>query len=253
MESSPGREESFFLFGVNPVREKLRASPKEVFEVLLVKEQMRPALRLIEVEAKGRGLAVRYVGPALLDRLSAGQRHQGVAARVAAYVYQPFEQLLEELPPSAGRDLILFLDGITDPGNFGALLRSAEGAGVRHVVVPKDRSVGVSPAVAKASAGAVHYLRISRVPNLRRALIDLKERGYWVVGLDEEARESIYQRLYPDKLVVVLGAEDTGIRPLVKRECDFLAAIPMRGKISSLNVAVAGAIFLYEILRQGKA
>lgn len=247
---SPSRAESFFLFGVNPVLEKLKASPQEVFEVLMVKEQMRPAMRLIEAEAKGRGLPVRYVAADLLDRLTAGQRHQGVAARVAAYAYQPFEELLAELPSSPGRNLILFLDGITDPGNFGALLRSAEGAGVRHVVVPKDRSAGVTPAVAKASAGAVHYLRISRVANLRRALTDLKERDYWVVGLDEGAKESLYDRVYPEKLVAVLGAEGSGIRPLIKRECDFLAAIPMRGKISSLNVAVAGGIFLYEIVRK---
>jgi 23S rRNA (guanosine2251-2'-O)-methyltransferase len=117
-------------------------------------------------------------------------------------------------------------------------------------VIPNDRSVGITPIVIKSSAGAAYSMNICRVPNLRRAILTLKEKGYWTVGLDVGGAESIYQRVYPEKLVIVLGSESSGIRPLILRECDFRVAIPMRGKIASLNVAVAGGVFLYELVRQ---
>jgi len=244
-------EKSQFCFGVNPVAEKLRSAPREIFEVMMVKRgHPGAALRAIDGEAKRQGVPVRYVEPEILDRLAESGRHQGVVAKVLSYSYHSFSDLLQELSSESGQDCILCLDGLTDPRNFGALLRSAEGAGVRCVVVPKDRSVGVTPAVVKTSAGAVHYLRIYRVANLRHAILALKKRGYWVIGLDAEARESLYARVYPEKLVAVLGAEGSGIRPLVKKECDFLVSIPMRGKMTSLNVAVAGGVFLYELLRR---
>ncbi len=239
-----------FLFGINPVLEKLKSSPQEVFEIMIVEGHQRAALHLIDREAKRRGLNVRYLESKLLDRLANGRKHQGVVAKVDSYSYCLFADLLQDLSSSQGHDSVLILDGLTDPRNFGALLRSAEGVGIRHVVIPKDRSVGVTPTVVKTSAGAVHYLKIYRVSNLRRVILALKEIGYWVVGLDAGANEGVYGRVYPEKLVVVLGAEGTGIRPLTRKECDFLVSIPMRGKIASLNVAVAGGIFLYEILRQ---
>ncbi|MGH7772430.1 MAG: 23S rRNA (guanosine(2251)-2'-O)-methyltransferase RlmB [Candidatus Binatia bacterium] len=244
------QEKPLFLFGINPVLEKLKASPQEVLEIMIAEGHQRAALHLIDREAKRRGLNVRYLEPKLLDRLANGQKHQGVVAKVDSYSYCLFVNLLHDLSSSQGHDLVLILDGLTDPRNFGALLRSAEGVGIRHVVIPKDRSVGVTPTVVKSSAGAVHYLKIYRVSNLRRVILALKEIGYWVVGLDVGANEGVYGRVYPEKLVVVLGAEGAGIRPLTRKECDFLVSIPMRGKIASLNVAVAGGIFLYEILRQ---
>lgn len=241
---------SLILFGINPVLEKLRASPEEVFEILIVGGRQRSALRSIEEEARRRGLPVRYVESSVLDRLAHNGNHQGVVARVDLYSYRSVDDLLEQVSSLSECDWILLLDGVTDPRNFGALLRSAEAVGVRHAVIPKDRSVGVTPTVVKTSAGAVHYLKIYRVSNLRRAILALKEKGYWVIGLDAGAKEVIYERTYPEKLVIVLGAEGTGMRPLIRRECDFLVSIPMRGKIGSLNVAVAGGIFLYELLRQ---
>jgi len=239
-----------FIFGVNPVLEKLRAAPREVAEVILARGAQRPALRSVEEEARRLGRRVRYVEPELLQRLSEGARHQGVLAKVEGFSYGSFEDLFRELSSAPGHDSILFLDGVTDPRNFGALLRSAEGAGIRHIVIPKHRSVGVTPVVVKTSAGAAHYLKIYRASNLRRALSSVKERGYWVVGLDAQAKESLYTKSYPEKLAVVLGAEGAGIRPLIQQECDFLVSIPMRGEVQSLNVAVAGGIFLYELLRQ---
>ncbi|MEK7340708.1 MAG: TrmH family RNA methyltransferase, partial [Candidatus Binatota bacterium] len=171
-------EKPLFYFGVNPVAEKLRSSPQEVFEVLMVRgEPPRAALRAIDKEARRHGVPVRYVEPGVLDRLAESGRHQGVIAKVLSYSYHSFSGLLQEISSESGRDCILCLDGLTDPRNFGALLRSAEGAGIRRVVIPKDRSVGVTPTVVKTSAGAAHYLKIYRVANLRRAVLSLKERG----------------------------------------------------------------------------
>lgn len=244
-------EKSLYLFGVNSVAEKFKAAPHEVIEIMLVRREFHhAALRSIDTEARRCGLEVRYVEPAVLDRLADGGKHQGVVAKVSSYRYFSFSDLIEDSSSTSGQEWVLLLDGLTDPRNFGALLRSAEAVGIRHVVISRDRSVGVTPTVIKSSAGASHYLRIYRVANLRRVILTLKERGYWVIGLDAEAKEGLYQRVYPEKLVVVLGAEGSGIRPLIRRECDFLVSIPMRGKIASLNVAVAGGIFLYELLRQ---
>jgi len=239
-----------FLSGINPVMEKLKGSPQEVRQIMMVRGPHRSALRSINEEARRRGLPVRYVESKVLDRLAESHKHQGVIADVGAYSYRVFTELLGDLSSSPGKEWILALDGLTDPRNFGALLRCAEGVGVRHVVIPKDRSVGVTPTVVKTSAGAVHHLNIYRVSNLRRAILTLKERGYWVIGLDAQAKESVYDRVYPEKLVAVLGAEGTGIRPVIRQECDFMVSIPMRGRITSLNVAVAGGIFFYELLRQ---
>lgn len=242
---------SLYYFGVNPVAEKLRSAPQEVFEIVIVRRgHPGAALRAVDEQARSQGIPVRYVEPGVLEHLAEGGKHQGVAAKVAVYSYRSFSDLIQELSSEAGRDCILFLDGLTDPRNFGALLRSADGAGICRVVIPQDRSVGVNPTVVKTSAGAANYLRIYRVSNLRRAILALKEKGYWVIGLDSKAPEALYDRAYPDKIVAVLGAEGSGIRPLIRQECDFLVSIPMRGKIASLNVAVAGGIFLYELARQ---
>jgi 23S rRNA (guanosine2251-2'-O)-methyltransferase len=240
----------FFLFGVHPVMEKLKGSPNDIIEILIARGHERGALRLLEGAAKIGGLPIRYVESQELDRLAAGKRHQGVVAKVTFFAYSRFDDLLEYSSHSGARDWILVLDGVKDPGNFGNLLRTAEGMGVLDVVIPKNRSVGVTPTVAKISAGAIHYLKVYRVTNLKRAITKLKERGYWIVGLDSEAKERAYDKVYPEKLVVVLGSEESGIRPSVREECDFIVGIPMRGRIASLNVGVTGGMFLYELLRQ---
>ena len=238
------------IFGVNPVMEKLRNSPEQVYELMIAKGRERTALSSIIEEARRRALPVRYVDPNMLNLLASGELHQGVVATVAPYAYRPFAELLQQLASAPAQAPILVLDGLTDPRNFGALLRSAEGAGVRHIVIPKDRSVGVTSAVVKSSAGAAHYLKIYRVSNLRRALQALKESGCWILGLDAGAPDLLYDRHYSERVAVVLGSEGSGMRPLIRGECDFLVSIPMLGKITSLNVSVAGGIVLYELVRQ---
>jgi 23S rRNA (guanosine2251-2'-O)-methyltransferase len=238
-----------FVYGTNPVLEKLRASPGDVLEVFMAEGSERQSTRMVEAEARRLGIRITHTSTAALDRLTAGQRHQGIAAKVAPYAYLDLARLLGHVSrPEPG--WILVLDGLTDPHNFGALLRTAEAAGIRHVIIPKDRSVDVTPTVVKASAGAVYHLGIYKVTNLRRTIAAVKEHGYWFVGLSEKAPTTIYEPDYADRLGIVLGSEGTGIRPIVLRECDYLVSIPMFGRVSSLNVGVAGGIFLYELVRR---
>lgn len=244
---------SEILFGINPVQEKLRASPKDVFEILIAEAADGVALRSIEREAGRHRVRVSRVPVDLLDRLASGQRHQGVIAKIECFRYLSLDQFLERISTAVNSERILVLDGVTDPRNFGALLRTAEAVGIGHVVIPKHRSAEVSPLVAKASSGATFYLNIVKATNLRRALSELKKRGYWIAGLDAKASKTIYENRYPERLVIVLGSEGKGIRQLNMRECDFIGSIPMLGKVASLNVAVAGAVFLYEVLRQKQA
>lgn len=241
------------IFGVNPVIEKLKAASDEVQEVLIAEVSKRSVLRRIGQDAARLGIPVVYADRKLLDSLAGRQRHQGVVARVAGFRYLPFAQMLDRIAAPTINERVLILDGLADPRNFGALLRTAEAAGVRHILIPKDRSVDVTPLVAKASAGAVYHLNISKVTNLRRAISELKTHGYWVAGLDTNSSESIYGRSYPSRLGIILGSEGGGVRPIIVRECDFLLSIPMVGQVSSLNVSVAGAVFLYELLRQSRA
>jgi len=239
-----------YLFGINAVQETVIAAPKSVREIIVSDNADHGRLQALVVEARRLGLLVSFRAVRELDRLAQGQRHQGVVAVVEAYAYPTFEMLLQRIANPEIIEWILILDGIVDPRNFGALLRTAEAAGVRHVVIPKDRSVEVTPLVVKASAGAAHHLNIYKVTNLRRALQELKQAGYWTVALAVAAKECLYDRVYPEKLAVVLGSEARGIRPINLRECDFLVSIPMLGKVASLNVGVAGAICLFEMVRQ---
>ena len=245
------KSKPFVICGVNAVAEKLKSAPGDILELMVATGRLAPRLAAIVDDARRRGVTVRPVDWPRLTAWTDGALHQGIAAAVAPPAYADFERLLDAIKAEPRR--LLVLDGITDPRNFGALLRSAEGAGIRDVLIAKDRAVGVTPVVVKSSAGAANHLQIYRVTNIVRALAELKERGCWIVGLDAEASESIYDREYPPTLAVVLGSEGKGMRPIIRRECDFLAVIPMMGKIGSLNVSVAGAVFLYELARQARA
>ena len=238
------------IFGINPVLEKLKASSRDVVEIFVSDIADRSEMRQVRQEAQRLGLRLVPVGAKTLDQLAGGHRHQGVVARVEAYRYLAFAEMIERIAPSSISERILILDGLTDPRNFGALLRTADAAGIRYVVIPKDRSVEVSPLVTKTSAGASYHLNVAKVTNLRRAIVHLKENGYWVVGLDAKSRETIYGRDFAARLAIVIGSEGSGIRPIILRECDLLVSIPMLGKVASLNVSVAAAVFLYELVRQ---
>ena len=255
MKSSIQREhgtrqrKSVLVYGIHPVLEKLRAAPGDVMEVLMLTGTRGPALRRVEQTARQEGCRVSEIDTRALDALTQGAKHQGVAARMAPFTYRSFEALLAA-PSVAANDCVLFLDGVVDPRNLGSILRSCEAMGVGRIVVPKDRAAGVTGAVIKASAGAVHHVDLYRISNLARGLMALRDRGYWVVGLDAQAENRACDLAYPEKLAVVMGGEERGIRPLIRRSCDYLVSIPMHGRVGSLNVSVAWGMFVYELTRQ---
>jgi 23S rRNA (guanosine2251-2'-O)-methyltransferase len=184
----------------------------------------------------------------LLDDATHGANHQGLALDAGEYEYTT----LDEFARAPGA--VLALDHLQDPQNFGTLLRAAEAAGVAGILIPQDRAVAVTPAVVNASAGAVEHLAIARVPNLARALDELKQRGRWVVGLDSGAGAGdLYATDVPTPVALVVGAEGTGIGPNVLRRCDLRLSLPMRGRVASLNAATAGALALFELLRRENA
>jgi 23S rRNA (guanosine2251-2'-O)-methyltransferase len=239
------------LYGLNPVRELLRASSAEVSELWLGEGTTRgAAFAELERLARAAGAKVRSAPRAKLDRLAGTDRHQGVVAVVAEFRYAAVEDLLERAAASGRPPLLVVLDGVEDPHNLGAIVRSAHALGAHGVVIPKDRAVGVTAAVAKASAGAVERLPVARVTNVTQCLEALKEAGVWSVGLAADAPKPVAALDLRAPTALVLGSEGEGLRPLVRRTCDLAAHIPMMGELDSLSVSASAAIALYEAARQ---
>ncbi len=228
------------------MEEALRAG--RVRQVLVQSDlRHRPRLDGIIRQAEQAGITVRPVGRGELDALAGGQRHQGVVAVVAPYHYRSLHDLLAE--QRAEPPLLLALDGVEDPQNLGAILRSADAAGVHGVILPAHRSARITPAVARASAGAADYLAIAQVVNLRRALETMKEAGIWVYGLDAHGTTDFDTADYDRPVAIVAGAEGKGLSRLVREACDLLVRIPMYGHVASLNVSVATALALFAARR----
>lgn len=217
-------------------------------ERVLISRDLDPSSIIGEIRkrAEGAAIPVRLVPKQQIDRMAGGTNHQGVVAITGPFQYAPLNELLARPEPA-----VLFLDGLTDPHNLGSLLRSADGAGFDGVVVPAHRSVGVTAAVRRVSAGAAEVVPVARVTNLGRAVDEAREAGLWVVGMDETAATDIYSSTALEPPVgLVLGSEDRGISPNLKKRCDDLVSIPSRGRLASLNVAVAGAVAMFEIARR---
>jgi 23S rRNA (guanosine2251-2'-O)-methyltransferase len=244
---------SDLLIGIHAVDAALTHDAGNLVELYIESGSHNARVKELGERAREMGVKPHARDRAALDRMTGGARHQGVVARYKAPAPLP-ESALEGLAEKAGRTaLFLVLDGITDPHNFGACLRSAEAAGVTAVVVPKDRAVGVTPTVRRASAGAADRVPIVSATNLARALRHLKDAGVWLVGLAGDAPQSLYALDLQGPTAIVLGSEGEGLRRLTRQNCDFLARIPMRGDIDSLNVSVTAGIALFEALRQRPA
>lgn len=238
---------SDLLYGRNPVLEALKQ--ERAINKLLVVDTER-GLKPITQLARSRGIPVQKVDRRVLDQLTHQARHQGVLAYVASKEYVALEDLLQLAADRQQPPLLVACDHLEDPHNLGAILRVVDAAGAHGVIIPKARSVSLSAAVAKTSAGAVEFVSVARVPNLSEALRSLKKRGLWAVGLDGEAETEIYDVDWRLPAVLVVGGEGKGLSRLVKENCDILAKIPMAGRINSLNAAVAVSIGLYEAVRQ---
>ncbi len=234
------------LYGRNAVHECLRAGRREVFKLIVAEGAQEKGTLAHSLQlAVEKRIPIQRVSRAQLDKISEG--HQGVAAEVSGYPYVALDALL----PTGHAPLFLVLDCIQDPQNLGALLRTAEAAGVDGVLIAQDRAAAITPAAVSASSGATEHLRIARVTNVTRALETLKESGVWIIGLEDVpgAQDYVTSDLR-GPLAIVVGSEGQGIRRLVRETCDVLVKLPMYGAVTSLNAAVAGSIVLYETLRQ---
>jgi 23S rRNA (guanosine2251-2'-O)-methyltransferase len=239
------------VYGINPVRELLQAGG-EVAELWIQERGVRAAPEL-ERLARERGAKLHHAPRQRLDGMAGSERHQGVVAVVPDFRYFELEELLEAAMGSGSPALLVVLDGVEDPHNLGAVIRSAQALGAHGVVIPKDRAVGVTATVAKASAGATERCRVARVTNIARSLEELKAAGVWTVGLAADGDRTIEEIGWDGPMAIVLGSEGEGIRPLVRRTCDFVARIPMKGGFESLNVSASAAVTLYEAARQRAA
>jgi 23S rRNA (guanosine2251-2'-O)-methyltransferase len=239
-----------WIGGIHAIVAVLDNDPTAVLELMVAREARNPRLDELMAQARSAGVAVQRAPRATLERLGGGVRHQDVLASVRERP-APDERSLPELVVQAGAGaLFLVLDGVTDPHNLGACLRSAAAAGVTAVVVPKDRSAPLNAAARKAAAGGAEIVPLVRVTNLARAMETLKQAGVWTVGLAGEATEDLYRRDLRGPLALVLGAEGEGMRRLTGERCDFLVRIPISERMESLNVSVAAGVCLFEALRQ---
>ncbi len=239
------------IYGVRPVAEALRSGRRALMEIILAAGRGTPEVQAIADEAAARGLAVRQVPRDEIGRLTEAKTHQGVLARVAPYPYVSVEAMQAQQEGGRGTGLVLVLDGITDPQNVGALIRTASLMGVEGVVLPRDNAASITPTVVKASAGATEHMKIAQVTNIVHVIEDLKKKEYWIAGASGSGEKNIYQHDFKGySIVLVLGSEGKGLRRLVQKKCDFLLSIPMTGNISSYNVSVAGALILGEVVRQ---
>ncbi len=241
------------IYGLNPVLEALRAGRRTIDNITIAEGMRDQRLRELLGLAKAAGVPVHRVPRTSLDRSVKGMTHQGIVARTAAAHYSDADQILEQLAAKVGTEqppLVLGLDGVEDPRNFGAILRTAECAGVHAVFIPERRAVGLTDTVAKAAAGAAEYIPLARVTNLVRLIEQLKERNIWVVGTATEGSTDYLEWDWTLPSAIFLGSEGSGLHRLVKERCDTLVRIPVFGHLKSLNVSVAAGVLLFEAIRQ---
>lgn len=238
------------MIGRNAVREVLRSGSR-IRRLHLAERGGGRELGELAGEARARGVKVVFSDRGTLDRLAGGGRHQGAAAVLDAFAYADPGGLFRAAKEQRG--LLLALDSVQDPRNLGAIIRSAEALGASGVLVPRDRQAPVTPAAERAAAGATAHLPVARIGNLARILEKLKKEGFWIVGADSREGRLPEELDLPRPLVLVLGSEEKGIRPVNRRQCDTLVRIPLRGKVDSLNVSVAAGILIYELTRAGNS
>lgn len=238
------------LYGVHPVQEAVRAARRDILEVLLTSgKKMGGRLAKIERQAQKAGLKIQPVAADRLTAIAGDRRHQGVAARVGPLPLLQLPDMLSGLDAKPAPFLLL-LDQVLDPHNLGALLRTALCAGVDGIICTRDRAAAPTPVVSRISAGAMEHARIAVVTNLVSAVKSLQAHRFWVAGMDADGKQALFTADLSGPLAVIIGGEEKGLRPLVKKQCDFLVAIPQASALNSLNASVAGAVVMYEAYRQ---
>ena len=238
------------LWGYHPVYEALRAGRRQIATLLIVQDKPGPRDEALLELARSRSIPVQRKTIQQMTTLVGHRRHQGIGARVTAYPISSLEEILDAARSQGQDAFLLVLDQVVDPQNLGAIVRSAQCAGIHGVVIPKDRSAPPSAAASKASAGALEHMRVAYVTNLAEALKRLKAMGLWIAGADHRGRKTVFESDLTGALAIVIGGEEKGIRPLVKKHCDFIVAVPQAGPIGSLNASAAAAVVMYEAYRQ---
>ncbi|MCK8827997.1 23S rRNA (guanosine(2251)-2'-O)-methyltransferase RlmB [Natroniella acetigena] len=235
--------------GRNPVIEALKAG-REIEKILVLKNAQGRSIEQVQQLTKQAGVYIERVSKNDLTNLADSHAHQGVIAFAEPLSYWKLDRLISHAKQETDSPVLVLLDELKDPHNFGAILRTANAAGAQGVIIPSRRSVGFSPVVAKASAGAVEYLPVAQVTNLARTIEQLKEEGFWIAGADVAGKQLHYQADLTGALGLVIGSEGSGLRRLVREKCDFLVKLPMQGQVDSLNASVAAGVLLYETVRQ---
>ena len=236
------------IYGRNAVMEALKGE-REIDKILVQKGEKEGSVIKIISLAKSKAVVVQEVEKAKLDELTAREKHQGVLAYVAAHEYVAVEDILEEAKEKGEVPFVLILDNIQDPHNLGAIIRTAHNAGVHGIIIPKRRAVGLTGTVAKASAGALEYMKIAKVSNIVQTIRELKEKGLWIACADMDGR-TLYEENLTGPIGIVVGSEGEGVSKLTKENCDYIVSVPMYGKVTSLNASVAASLMVYEVVRQ---
>jgi 23S rRNA (guanosine2251-2'-O)-methyltransferase len=240
------------LTGIHAVKEALEAN-RAFDRIVIARGRQDTRIEQIVQLARQRSISVRFEDRGQLDRLADSKDHQGIVGLVAARAAATLDDILAAANAGAGhgeKGLIVLLDGVEDPHNLGAIIRTALAAGAHGVVIPERRAAGLTDTVARASAGAIAHLPVAKVTNLARTMEELKEAGYWLAGLDERADKTYTQAEYTSPMGIVLGGEGQGLHELTRKRCDFLVSLPTTGPVKSLNVSVAAGVVLFEVLRQ---
>jgi 23S rRNA (guanosine2251-2'-O)-methyltransferase len=243
----PGEEN--LIYGIHAVEETVRARGRRIEYVAAAKGRADQKVQRILDACREQGVPVRFIDRDQLERMvGRGAVHQGIAAVTARTAYTDLEGLLRS--KKAEKHFLVLLDGVEDPHNLGAILRSADATGADGIVIPERRAVGVNATVVKSSAGASEYVPVAKITNLSRTIEELKERGVWIVGLDERGEKTYDEMDFTSDVAIVLGAEGAGLHEQVRKHCDFLIRIPMLGRVASLNVSVAAGVVMCEVARQ---
>lgn len=242
-------ENSLIIEGRNAVNEALKADRS--FDKLFIQENLgnEGPMKAIVAKARKKGIVVRFESKENMEKRSQGGHHQGVIGYVAAYDYVSVEEILQKAKDKDEPPFVVILDGIEDPHNLGAIIRTANISGVHGIIIPKRRACGLTETVVKTSAGALEYTPVAKVTNISQTIEDLKKEGLWIAGADMDG-DVMYKVDLKGALGLVIGGEGSGLSKLVKEKCDFIAKIPMKGDISSLNASVACGVLMYEALRQ---
>lgn len=238
------------IYGINPLQEICLSNPAMLERIVIAEGRGGEALRKILALASERGIPVEFTGREKVERLAPRRVHQGIVGLCREHAYATVDDLLANRHRESRYNLIIILDGITDPQNLGSIIRTAHCCGANGVIIPSDRAASVTASVVKSSAGAVYRIPTAMTVNLVRTIDYLKTKGFWIYGADAASEASFHAPDYDGHIGLVLGNEGRGIRPLIRKKCDFLISIPMRGEVASLNVSAAAGIILYEILRK---